>query len=258
MSVNDVVFCIPSYKRHERQDTLEYLLTIGIPKKDIFLFVQTENDYRLYKNYSYDCNLVYAVASTLPNARNNIINYFNGSENIIMMDDDISVISIGSADCGCKLKEIHDSEKLYYVINKMQVLAKRFAASMFGFYPVYNAFFMQDSIDLKKPINTILGLVKGFNERFDVNFIAKEDIELCGRILSSGGNIVRCNNVSFKAKHRTNHGGANEIWKSGVNREFASLLEAMYPEVYAVQKGNPEEVRTITKGGRMELEKWKI
>ena len=248
-------FAIPSYKRHDRQDTLKWLLSVGVPKTDIYLFVQTEEDYGLYKQYEESCNLVYKEAQSLPKARNNILDHFQGKDDIVMMDDDITALSFGSKEQ--KLVSITSHEMVMKVFETMFAMTRRLKGSLCGFYPVHNNFFMQDSIDTKKPVNTIIGFPKGFKLRFDINFIAKEDIELCGRVLASGGKIIRLNNISFNAKHRTNHGGANDIWKSGVNREYAMVLEQIYPEVYAVQKNNPEEVRTVTCGGRIKFRPWK-
>lgn len=249
-------FTIPSYKRHDRQDTLKWLLSVGIPRTDIYLFVQTEEDYGLYKQYEESCHLIYKEAQTLPNARNNILDYFQGSYDIVMLDDDISALSCGSKEQ--KLVDITSHEKVMEVFETMFAITRRLHGSLCGFYPVHNNFFMQDSIDTKKPVNTIIGFPRGFNSRFDVNFIAKEDIELCGRVLASNGKIIRLNNISFNAKHRTNQGGANDVWKSGVNKEYAEVLEQMYPEIYAVQKNNPEEVRTVTCGGRIKFRSWKV
>ena len=253
--MDETVFCIPSYKRHERQDTLEYLLSVGVPKENIYLFVQTEEDYKAYAEYAGKCNLIYRHATSLPNTRNNILEYFGGGKNIVMLDDDISTISAGSNTR--ELVEVNTSEQFTDLIDTMFELTRRMGGSLCGFYPVCNAFFMSDSVDTKKPVNTIIGFPKGVWLRFDERFVAKEDIELCGRVIASGGNIVRINNVSFKAKHRTNKGGANEIWKSGVNRKYARLLEEMYPSIYKVQGSNKEEVRCITKNSRRKSIGWK-
>ena len=229
MKANDTVFCIPSYKRFERQDTLSLLLSLGVDISDIYLFVQTEEDRELYMRYVGNCNLIYAAADSLPKTRNNILNAISKEKNVVMLDDDISAIQTGAK--GRKLQTINSQEQFFEVINRMYDLTKALGGKMWGFYPICDSFFMSDTLDTKKPVNTILGFPKGFDLRFDEKFIAKEDIELCGRILGSGGSIIRCNNIGFKAKHRTNKGGANDIWKSGVNKKFASLLNFMSPDV---------------------------
>lgn len=254
--LDNTVFCIPTYKRSDRQDTLQYLKSVGIEQNEVYLFVQTEEDYRLYKRYGDLCTLVYKSADNLPKARNNILDYFGGTKNIVMMDDDVSVIAEGSK--GRKFRNIEDRETLCRVISDAYELTSSFCGAIWGFYPVPNEFFMTDTVDTQKPVNTILGFPKGFDARFDERFIAKEDIELCGRLLFSGQKIIRFNNLSFKAKHRTNKGGANEVWKSGKNAYYSSLLEIMYPGVYRVQRNNPEEIRTITRNGRVAFREWEI
>lgn len=250
MDYENTVFCIPSYKRSDSQETLSFLRTAGVPKDKINIFVQTVEDLHNYEKYQTECGVIYAHADNLPQARNNILEAFSAEKNIVMMDDDISSISVG-----IKGKPFVEIDVLSLFSMAFEKTAEM-RGSMFGFYPVYNNFFMSDTIDTQKPVNTILGFPKGFKYRFDKRFIAKEDLELCGRVIASGGRVVRFNNVAFKAKHRTNSGGTHDIWKSGVNKKYANLLEQLYPDIYKVMESKQEEVRAITKGGRKGGQSW--
>lgn len=237
-----MVFAIPSYRRPDKQETAVYLKFMGIPKEKIFIFVNSDECEAYKQNYTAICNVIdRGNIGSIPEARNFILDYFKDDE-IVMMDDDISVISVGSKEK--KFKEI-PSGRLEEVFTKMFTVTGQLKGFMFGLYPVYNEYFMNNDISTKVTVNTILGFRKKFPLRFDNNYIAKEDIELCGRILNVGGNVIRFNNVAYKAKHRTNEGGVHEIWQSDANVKFSKDLALNYPRIFAVQKKKPSEVRIV-------------
>ena len=241
-----MIYAIPSYKRAGKQETLEFLLRMGIQPKDIYIFVQTKEDNEAYsKLYKGMCNVIYRPANSVPVARNNILRYFDGRDNILMMDDDVSRFSYGSK--GMKFVDVKSGRQFAETIDKMFEVTAILQGCMFGLYPVYNEFFMSDDISTRVTVNTVIGFPAGFPLRFNEKFNAKEDIELCGRILNQGGKIIRFNNISFKAKHRTNAGGAYDTWHSDENTKLSRILSIMYPNVFCVRKDNPQEVRVRLK-----------
>lgn len=257
LTVEDVVFAVPSYLRSEKQETVDYLRSVGIPKDKIYVFVQTDDDYEKYmKEHGDKCEIVKKDANGVTKARNNILNYFNGGVNLLMMDDDVSCFAVG--DKNTSLKDITDEKKFAEIIEKAFQISAMRKGQLFGFYPVYNNFFMSNTVCIKKPVNTVIGIPKGFPYRFNEDYPAKEDIELCGRIMNNGGNIVRINNVTFKAKHRTNKGGCNDVWKSGINEKIARRLSLEYPRIYAVKGNNKQEVRAIATDNVRGIKAWEM
>ena len=251
-----IYYVIPSYLRSEKQETVDYLSRVGVPAEAIYVFVQTENDYLLYeKNHGGKCKVIYREANSVTKARNNILDYFGGYANLLMLDDDIRCFAYGSKTE--MLEDIENADEFQRLINTAFRLTAMLRGQLFGFYPVYNNYFMHNTVSTKKPVNTVIGFPKGFSYRFDESYVAKEDIELCGKILNNGGNIVRFNNVTFDAKHRTNSGGCKEVWKSGVNEQIAKRLSVTYPKVYAVKSNNKQEVRTVIKDSVKGLKAWK-
>ena len=241
-----MIYGIPSYKRSDKQETLEFLLRMGVPEDIIYIFVQTEEDYELYtNNYANKCHVIYRTADSVSKARNNILNYFEGKDNLMMLDDDVSCFAVGSK--GVKFREIKAGKQFFDTVDRMFSITAQLHGQMFGLYPVYNEFFMGNDISTKVTVNTVLGFPKGFQFRFNENYRAKEDIELCGRILSSGGRVIRFNNLAFKAKHRTNPGGAYDAWHSNINEKLSSELALIYPDVFAIKKNNTSEVRMVMK-----------
>lgn len=250
-----MIFAIPSYKRANKQDTLSFLHRMEVPSEDIYIFVQTEDDYESYKNrYSSLCNIIYRPADGIAKARNNILEYFENKESILMLDDDVSCFATGSKNE--KFREIQPGKQFNSLVKGMFSITTQLHGYMFGMYPVYNEFFMNNDISTKVTVNTVLGFPKGFPLRFDNRLKAKEDIELCGRILSSGGRVIRFNNLAFKAKHRTNEGGACDAWHSDVNEKVSAELAMMYPEVFSVRANNPAEVRVVMRDEKKRGVKW--
>ena len=248
--MEEFIVGIPSYKRAKSQGTLAYMNGMGVPKDRIFIFVQTKDDETAYtENYGDKANIIYAPANGVAQARNNILNYFGGKENILMLDDDIAHIG--------RLREqldpINTREEFCETINRCFKEAKARRALLFGVYPVYNDFYMSRTITERTTVNTLLGIPSGFSLRFDDTYRAKEDIELCGRILSNGGNILRYDFLAVEAKHRTNDGGCKEIWASEMHQNTVKRLCHKYPTIFAPQKNKPQEVRLKFKSKKTKL-----
>ena len=243
---------IPSYQRSEAQVTLKYLCGIGIPKERIYVFVQTEHDYKKYQKYEDRCSVIFAPADGVAKARNNILRYFKGQQDILMLDDDVSYLGRLHVD---KIAPIKKAEEFDETIGKCFEQTRRFMAPMFGVYPVNNAFFMQRSISTKVTVNTVVGFLRGQILTFNETFSAKEDIELCARVLHEGKSILRYNFLSVNAKHRTNVGGCYEAWHSTAQKETVTRLCRMYPDILAPNNTKPNEVRMVLKDRKIHIGK---
>lgn len=242
--MENFIMAIPSYKRAERQITLEYLSGLGIPKERIYIFVQTAKDREAYKKYEDRANIVLAAANGVATARNNILRHFAGTANILMFDDDISSIGKLRND---KIVPIDTREEFAKLLNKCFNMAQKRKTPLFGLYPVHNAFFMSQSISTAVTVNTVIGFVRGHGLLFDETYKTKEDIELCARILNAGGEVLRYNFLAPNAKHRTNAGGCYDIWHSDENLKTVQRLAEAYPAILAPQTKKPHEVRVLLK-----------
>lgn len=244
------IMAIPSYQRAEAQGTLEYLAGMGIEKDRIYIFVQTESDMAAYQRYRDRCNVIYAPADGIAKARNNILRHFKGQKDIFMLDDDVGYIGRLR---GGSISPIQEKEEFEETIGRCFEQARKKAAPIWGVYPVNNAFFMQRSISTKVTVNTAVGFTKGQVLCFNETFTAKEDIELCARVLHAGGTIIRYNFLSVNAKHRTNPGGCYEAWHSTAHKATVARLCKMYPDILAVNSRKPNEVRMILKDRKIQL-----
>lgn len=244
------VVAIPSYQRADKQPTLDYLVRLGIPRERIYIFVQTAKDRTDYSRYEDRASVVLSTATCIAEARNNILQHFRNTANVLMMDDDISTLSKLVKG---KLVPIDTREEFSAVINKCFGIAAKHDAPLFGFYPVHNAFFMSANISTAVTVNTVLGFQKGHTLKFDGTYKAKEDIELCGRIIDGGGKVIRFNFLAPNAKHRTNAGGCHDTWASTENRTAVTRLCDTYPGIFAPHSTKPDEVRVIYKDTKIEL-----
>ena len=248
--MGDFVVAIPSYKRAEEQPTLKYLKGMGIRREQIYIFVQTENDLHAYKSrYDAQAQIEYRPANSVAKARNNILAYFDGSQNVLMLDDDIKRLAVLD---GGKLSVIADGGAFIRLFSSCfnAVTGK---GQLFGVYPVYNAFFMDNSISTRVTVNTVLGFPKGYTVRMNGDAKAKEDIELCGEIIAAGGCVYRFNNIAVDAKHRTNPGGCKDTWATDENQKAVERLCFMFPDIFASKKGNPSEVRLVCKDKKIRI-----
>lgn len=247
---NNFVIAIPSYKRAGEQVSLNCLKSLGFTKTEIYLFVQTEDDKKAYEDaWSDDATVIYRSASSISEARNNILRYFDGSHNVLMMDDDIKRFGRLAGD---KIEDIKDGELFVKLINECFKFTSQ-RGRLFGIYPVYNGYFMERSISARVTVNTVLGFCEGFHLLFDETMEAKEDIDMCGKILDRGGNVYRFNFLAVDAKHRTNDGGCKEVWESDKNERAVRTLCMRYPNIFAPKKNNPKEVRLVCKDKKIKV-----
>lgn len=244
------VAAIPSYKRANEQLTFQYLKGLGFQREEIYIFVQTESDFQAYsKKYGEDATIILKPAQSVSQARNNILSYFDGSKNVLMLDDDVKRLAV-LKDRGLSVLTDGDTFRNLFSNCFESVRGK---GQIFGVYPVYNAFFMENSISTKVTVNTVLGFVEGYTLRMNGETKAKEDIELCGNIIAGGGNVYRFNHICVDAKHRTNDGGCKDAWASDENRKAVENLCFMFPDIFAPKKGNPSEVRLVCKDRKIKI-----
>lgn len=245
MQKNEFVYAIPSYKRANKQITVDYLNKSGVPKEKIYVFVQTEADKEEYENsIGTKAEIVMRAADGVARARNNVLNTLVESNNVVMLDDDIK--SIGKLADG-KIKRFESSLEFEQAFLKCFEMCGRGWAQIFGVYPVYNAYFMEQSISMRTPINTVFGFLKGFKYRYDESYDTKEDAALCAKLLASGRQILRFNYLTVDADHRKTKDGYIDSWHQEENLRCVRRLISEFPTVYKMQTNKPWEVRSIIK-----------
>lgn len=223
---------IPSYKRVERQRTLEILSGELFPKDRIIISTQTNEDFVSYKQkYGKQATIIYRQGDSVGDNRNTLMQYCeeNNIENGIMMDDDIHAILLYNG------KKLTNAQDIDSVLTKCVEYSKKQGAKIWGAYPIANEFFMGRSATAGQIcIGTIFGISEN-TLRFSSEFRVKEDYELCLRTMCGGGLVVRYNWLAPVAGHKTK-GGCSDDWKANDYNKYSEWLIALYPEY--VTKGN--------------------
>lgn len=229
------IIAIPSYKRANtlHKKTLSLLKKYDINLKEkVYIFVADETEYEIYKNTinENDYNKIIIGKHTLKSQRNFILNFFPVGTNIINLDDDLMDIMTGYKDKDTK--EIITSNILS--LNKVFEVGfeecHKVGASLFGFYPVYNKFFMSNTISYN--LNAILGSCYGIINQQVKQYVYtddKEDFERSIKCFINDGKVIRFNYISFKTKYYTEPGGLQETRTLETIQRGAEYILNTYP-----------------------------
>lgn len=238
---NDFLFCIPSYGRADRQDTLKYLSALGYGKDRIIISTQTQGDYAKYQEVCKDrATVIYREGHCVGDNRNTLLCAVPIGARLVMLDDDVRSIMQRR---GGKLAPINSRAWLDKVITAAFDYAIANRARIWGVYPVENAFFMGVDIDTRSLLTgTVMGIVNS-GEQFDTAFTVKEDYELCCREMTSGRNVIRFNFLAARASHKIKSGGV--IWNDEVNQHCANALIKKYPRLVKAHPTRKGEVKFI-------------
>lgn len=183
---------IPSYHRHERQDTLDLLSSDVFRRDDIIISTQEASDYTMYaERYGERATVIYKKGNSVGDNRNTLLEWCqeNRVKRAVMLDDDIRAFRTYD---GAKITQPLQIEKM---LSQCFSLAEKHGATIFGAYMVDNTFFMKNTVSVNK---LLIGTVLGFTDtslRFDPQFRIKEDFELCLRLISKGRRVLRFNSL---------------------------------------------------------------
>lgn len=219
------------------------LHSFGIPKEDIWIGVHDEEAKKEYeKDIGEFATVINLNVFTLGQKRSKLLSLAEPGQKVLIMDDDIQGI-VYVTESG-EAKSIETSEEFISLLDYCFAFTKKASSVLWGTYPVNNPFFMSYSIDLNNLlICTCMGIVAGtFN--FNPDSVAKEDMELCLRMMQSGMNVVRFNFIVADAKHRTK-GGAYDDWKSGRNEKATLELAKKYPQFVKYTRQNASHLKFL-------------
>lgn len=241
---SDISFAIPSYKRAGKVKTLHMLECYGVPRDQIYIFVQTQDDKDKYEDAFGDrANVVYREANNCAGNRNNALNYLreHGYKYVLLMDDDVSnLMRMVPSDSGktrfkCKTIKLtggSDSEKQFSDLLEEHVRIIDngvVVVSAYGDNPL--------NLSNRKYLKRKLGLIRGtymlFGENsplFNEQMPCCDDNELSARIIANGGDSIIDETVvvSTQSMQETTSnsdlGGCAEYYTSDEN-SIASVQE---------------------------------
>ncbi|MCD8206451.1 MAG: hypothetical protein LUD72_00785 [Bacteroidales bacterium] len=236
---------IASYKRAENQRTLAYLESIGVPKERILMAVQTSEDYDSYRAEGLESRvgkLLYSPAETAGENRNTILDAVKSGTRLVLMDDDIACVSRLA---GSRLESLNTVQKFEHMVGDGFRTAAKYHTSVFGLYPIHNAFYMgKQTRSRQVVIGTLMGVVVT-GMRFAQGMKTKEDYRFCCDTIRKYGNCVRLDYYACNAQHYT-AGGCEECWADKrATAETARKLVGTYPDILTLNPNRPGEVKMI-------------
>ncbi len=251
----DYIIAIPSYKRSEtiNKKTLNLLRKSDINiKEKVYIFVADEDEYKIYKETlnENDYNSLIIGRPTLKAQRNFILDYFPLNTNIIHLDDDLIETMGGYKDS--ETKEIIKKEifSLNQVFTSGFEECQKVGASLFGYYPVYNRFFMSNTISYN--LTYIVGAVYGIINQKDKQYVStddKEDFERSIKCFINDKKVVRFNFIAFKTKYYKEPGGLQETRTPETIKQGAEYIVNTYPDFskIKIKKNGVYEIRLSSK-----------
>lgn len=236
---------IPSLNRPKEiiKKTLNTLQRYNINSERIIIFVHNEEQKTLYEE-QVARELYHEIVNTnqekgLHNMRNFITDYFPENQYLVSMDDD--VLGIYETD-GKKLKEIEDFES---IIRKGFYLCEINNFTLWGLYPVANAFYMKSKVEYSKDLRFIVGGFFGqINKNRKITLEIKEDYERTLQSFKEDSGVIRFNNICVKHTIYSKNGGIckNKQERMGESKRAIEILSERYPGLLYEKKNNEGEI----------------
>jgi hypothetical protein len=246
---------IPSYNRAEgiKKKTLATLKKYNINPADIYIFVNTDEQKAEYEKVIPKDMYGKIVATKQPkgiaNVRNFIVDYFPLNKHFISMDDDVMAIKEKKGDKLVDVKSLKD------IINKGFDLCKKYGYTLWGLYPVANAFYMKGKDEYTTDLRFIVGGFMGIiNKRRKVSIDWKEDYELSLEAYKKDGGVIRFNHICVKHTLYSKKGGIGESQEERMSKykKSAEYLIKKYP---GLVRPNPQrEGEVLLAKGEKKLE----
>jgi hypothetical protein len=239
-----VFYAIPSYKRPDGlyKKTLTTLKKYSIPVKDITIFLHSNEEKEEYekiipKEY-YGKIVVHNLPKGIKGVRNYIMDYYPLNAEYVSLDDDVSGFLEPK---NGKLKHI---KSLKEIVSKAYKICKEKKLSMWGFYPVCNAYFMKGD-PITYDLRFIVGGCMGFiNKRRYVTLNLKVDYELTLINYTKDGGVLRFNNICVRHTTFSKKGGIeqNHDDRLAEYKKVSDILIKKYPEYVILNKKREGEI----------------
>jgi hypothetical protein len=244
----DYQIAIPSHDRsHEiNQHTLRYLADTGIPKEKIRVFVAPDQVAAYEQNT--DAGLYEELVPTVLGIRGNrnaITNFYPDGIPLVQADDDVRHIG-----------KWQDEKTLVRVDNLSELIEDCFTksdlvgASLWGFYPVSNPFFMKPRE--RYGLSFISGQFYGLYNRHDEILQAetKSDYERAILRFIADGIVLRFEDLTTLAgkvggAKGGNKGGLQSLDRATMNEQGTTYLLNTYPDFVTEKKSRDNGYREI-------------
>ena len=206
---------IPSYNRAEKlsQKTYKVLIDNGVPETDIIVFVASEDQKELYKQFLPNTEIIVGCLG-MCNIRNFMTNYFEEGEIIVYMDDDIEKIKTKGKTFLEALEDCYE----YLKTSK---------TTLIGLPPTFNEYFNKTS-GFKTGLLVAIGCF--YIQRNDKQLVKNtivEDLERTILCFLKYGETARYCDLMVKTKPFA-EGGVNDADGRNYEKYYNSLARLYY------------------------------
>ena len=234
----DYVIAIPSFNRYDtiKKKTLKMLQQNNIPTDIITIFVATSEQKLLYEQeLNNDYKIVIGVLG-MANIRNFITDYYDESEHVVCIDDDITSIKLGDIS-GKLVTKINNLNEI--IINGFN-LCKENDTALFGLHPSNNCRSLKSkniiTTDLKYIIGALYGVIN--DKSIKVSIDSAEDFQRSILYYKKYGKVVRMNNMSAFTQYYATGGMASNGRTTEIDIIEKTKLCELFPEYCKIYKTN--------------------
>jgi hypothetical protein len=240
----DYQIAIPSHDRSVEinQHTLRYLADTGIDKNKIRIFVAPEQA-ALYEQ-NLDAGLYNELVPTVLGIRGNrnaITQFYPDGAPLVTIDDDVRHVAKWQDE-----KTLVKIDNIPELIEDCFIKADLVGATLWGFYPVSNPFFMKPKE--RYGLSFISGQFYGLYNRHAEILQAetKSDYERSILRFITDGIVLRFENLTTLAgKVGGNKGGLQSLDRATMNEQGTQYLLSTYPDLVIEKKSRDNGYREI-------------
>lgn len=231
-----IKYAIPSYKRPLiiKTHTLAMLERYKIPKKQIYIFVASQEEYNDYKNSINDNEYKLIIGELgLDKQRNFITNYFKEGQLLLNIDDDVKKIIILEDD---KLKEVDNFQEH---INKGFRMCNEYNSYIWGIHQTSNKKFLRQSItfDFGFIVGFFWGCINRHLPELSITMPIKEDYERTIKYWLKDKTIIKFNYLCAETMVYKTEGGLQFIYpdRTEISNNSCSILANTYPQYFTIR-----------------------
>jgi len=239
-----VCYAIPSYNRPDGiyKKTLTILKEYNIPAKDITIFLHSKEEKESYESIipkdMYGKMVVHGLPLGIKGVRNFITDYYPLDTEYVSLDDDVTGIKMPNAG---KLVDIPNLKDL---VKEGFQLCKKNGLTLWGLYPVCNAFFMKGkpyTTDLRFIVGGFMGII---NKKRHVTLNLKVDYDYTLMCYKKDKGVLRFNTICVKHNMYSKKGGIGKDQKERLNdyKKASSELVKKYPEYVHLNPNKEGEI----------------
>lgn len=235
-----IVFAIPSYHRSDRQPFLKYLHSLGVPRDDIYITIQNDEDRKAYAKWEPFCNIVGENGVGISFNRNQCLRVAPEAR-LVMCDDGIHALFVKQPNGRCE--KVATRQRLMEMLDKMFAYCETHGVSVFSANNSSMGLCASGVDFIDHPFVSIFQGVVDRRVQFDNGVKFLEDVERNLRVLKGGGHTYRFAYV-FPAVNHGAEGGQCAMHKD-------PRVDAFYKRLLA--KCHPSRVSLSEKDGKCRI-----